>query len=530
VIASVVLGLGLAVSGASAAPRATQDDRTLVIGSGFFDYIDPALLLDPSSQPAISSALAQWAVADATCAMLLRYPVGAPTKQDYRLVPEVAADYPNVSPDGKTYTFTIRKGFRFHTGALVTAANYARAIDRARSPLLGSPALKYLQEVGAVSATGNRLVIRLTKRVPDFPARMTMPYLCPVPQELPIAPEGVAAPPPGSGPYYVAEFVPGKQVVLKRNSYYPRPRAQHFDQIVVRVGDEASAWSREVEAGTGDVDFNVPVPRLAELGARYAVNKTQLFAIPSANVYYLYMNTARPLFRRNVKLRQAVNFAIDRRQMLSGLGALWAGSVTDDYLAPGLSGYVDAHLYPLRHPELKEAKALALGHTRSGKAVLYTCNLAPYTGCLENAQTVRDNLEAIGIDVRIDTFPLATFETKTGTRGEPFDLTFDRLVVPWVDPYQYVNLLLDGRRIGPTENTNRSYFNSAHYNRLMDEAGRLSGRARWVAYGKLAVDLAKNAAPMAAVFVRYTRFFVSSRIGCVRASAHGFDLASLCLR
>jgi ABC-type transport system substrate-binding protein len=240
------------------------------------------------------------------------------------------------------------------------------------------------------------------------------------------------------------------------------------------------------------------------------------------------MNTERPLFRNNVKLRQAVNYALDRRAMLSAFGVLWAGSVTDDYLPPGLPGYVDAHLYPLKHPDVKKARTLARGHMGSGKAVMYTCDSIG-TACETNAQTVKTDLKAIGIDVEIKRFPLAVFSEKITTRGEAFDLVFERLVVPWVDPYQYVNRLLDGRMIRATENQNRAYFNSPRYNRLIDEAGRLSGSARSKAYGKLAVEIARDAAPMAAVFVRNTRFFVSSRVGCLRASVHGLDLAGLCL-
>src|SRR5262245_21396065 len=282
-IATLAIALAIAaaaIPGAGAAMRAGDaplaDGGTLVLGSLFFDVIDPALVEDPTSAFAISSVLAAWAVEDATCTMLLRYPTGAPTRQDYGLVPEVAADYPAVPPDGKTYTFVIRPGFRFSDGAPVTAANYARAIKRVLDPRMGSPAAKYLQEVVGVTFASNRLIVRLATSVPDFPARMTMPYFCPVAKDLPIVPEGVGAPLPGSGPYYIAEFVRGKQVVLKRNPFYRGSRSHHVDQFVVEVGEDPVAFSRKVEAVAADVDLNVPLPRLPELGARYAVNKDQL--------------------------------------------------------------------------------------------------------------------------------------------------------------------------------------------------------------------------------------------------------------
>jgi peptide/nickel transport system substrate-binding protein len=240
------------------------------------------------------------------------------------------------------------------------------------------------------------------------------------------------------------------------------------------------------------------------------------------------MNTEQPLFRNNPKLRQAVNFALDRTAMLRAVSRYF-GSRTDSYLPPGLPGVRGVHPFPLRHPDLAQAQALAEGHTRSGKAVMYTCN-NPEFGCVAEAQLVRDTLKQIGIEVEIKLFPNDAAAAKVGTRGEPFDLADARFVVPWVDPYVYVNLLLDGRTIQPSGNTNRSYFNSAHYNKLIDRAEKLTGNARYAAYGKLAIDIARDAAPMAAYIDRNTRFLVSSRVGCVTVAAHGLDLAGLCFK
>jgi peptide/nickel transport system substrate-binding protein len=522
--------LGLSDTGATVrADSRVADSGTLLVGVLAFDYIDPALMPTPNSSRGQSPFTVSWGVADATCALLLRYPAEKPPGVRYDLVPEAAEAYPRLSPDGKTYTFTIRKGFRFSNRAPVTAANYARAFERVLSPAMRAPAAEYFQDVEAVEAAGQRLIVRLKKKVPDFPARMTMPYICPVPTDLPLdQPEGVAAPLVGSGRYYVAEFVRGKQVVLKRNPFYRGGRPHHLEQLIIQT-DYSDAITSKVEAGGMDVDEGLSLPTLDDLYARYGINKTRLFATPSGNIFYLYMNTARPLFRHNVKLRQAVNFALDRPALTRAFGASWAGSLSDEYLPPGMPGYVNADVYPLKGPNLARALALATGHTKGGKAVLYTCaDIA--TSCAAHAQIVHDNLKAIGIDVDIKAFPFAVVETKVGTRGEPFDLAVERFNVPWVDPYQYVDLQVDGRRIKATGNTNRSYFNSSRYNRLVDQAAKLSGRARYEAYGRVAVDIARDAAPMAVMFVRNNRVFVSSRVGCVRAGAHGLDLAGLCLR
>jgi peptide/nickel transport system substrate-binding protein len=526
-VSILLVGLVFVVA-AAAGSSSAKEGGTLTIGLLSFDFVDPALVLDPAASDIQSVVAATWGTEDATCAMLFRYAATAPRAVRFDLMPEVASGSPAVSADGKTYTFRIRNGFRFSTGTPVTAQSYANAITRVLNPVMRSPGAVYLKDIVGVRAVGNQLRIRLGKSVPDFPARTTMPYFCPVQNDLPIAPEGVGAPLPGSGPYYVAEFVRGSRVVLKRNPYYRGARPHHLDQLVFQVGDAQVTTTHKVEEGQVDVDLAVPLARLADIAAKYGVNKTRFFSVRSASVFYVYMNTERPLFRDNPKLRQAINFALDRTAMLRAFGGPF-GSRTDSYLPLGTPGYRNVHPYPVRYPNLAKARALARGHTRGGKAVYYTCDSVA-RACLAWAQLIQDTLKPIGIEVEIKQFPIDVVAAKTRTRGESFDMTDRRLDPAWVDPYQYINLQLDGRTLQATGNLDLSYFNSPYYNRLFDQAARLSGSARYDAYGKLAVDIARDAAPMAAVVNRNWRIFVSSRVGCVTVSAHGLDLAGLCLK
>src|SRR4051795_423028 len=122
------LALGLLVTAAlvpsdtHASGRGVREGGVLTIGVRQLDYVDPALTLPFVG--GTTASLVSRGLADATCALLLRYPVSTPPVVRYDLVPEVATKYPEVSPDGRTYTFTIRKGYRFSTGARVTAQNY----------------------------------------------------------------------------------------------------------------------------------------------------------------------------------------------------------------------------------------------------------------------------------------------------------------------------------------------------------------------------------------------------------------------
>ena len=106
-----------------------------------------------------------------------------------------------VSKDGRTYTFTLKQTFRFHTGARVTAQSFADAFNRDAQPRLASPATAYMREiVGATSVIDGkaqsisgvrvlgryRLQIRLTRPVADFTARLSMPFFCPILPNTPI--------------------------------------------------------------------------------------------------------------------------------------------------------------------------------------------------------------------------------------------------------------------------------------------------------------------------------------------------------
>jgi ABC-type transport system substrate-binding protein len=233
-----------------------------------------------------------------------------------------------------------------------------------------------------------------------------------------------------------------------------------------------------------------------------------------------HLNTSRPLFRNNPKLRQAVNFAVNRAALAREAGFL--GEIpTDQYLLPGSPGHRDERIYPLKGPDLTKARALAKGHTRGGKAVLYTSENAID---VSQAQILQKNLKAIDLDVEIKFVP-NLFE-KLATPGEPFDLGRVR----WFGGTPgSLTFWFDGRTIGQPDFGNFSYFNSPKYNRLLDEASRLTGTARDRAYGELDVEISRDAAPMIPVSRVNALAFVSARVGCVVMNP-SLDLTAVCFK
>ena len=188
-------------------------------------------------------------------------------------------------------------------------------------------------------------------------------------------------------------------------------------------------------------------------------------------------------------MRRAVNDAIDRNALAS-IGDPFLGNeltTTDQYLPPGMPGFHDVHVYPLT-PQLAEARRLA-GRT-SRTAILYTCNLP---GCEQAAQVVKNNLAAIGIAVQVKAFPTSVLFAKLHRKGEPFDLLQGGWTADYPDPANFLNFSLLDPKTGYG-----TAFSDPAAKRKLTVAARLSGPARYLAYGRLDADLTRNAVPWAA--------------------------------
>lgn len=482
-----------------------------------------------SLDPALSYSVASGSLLDPTCALLMR-PAG-----QVGLQPEVAVGPPQVSDHGRTYTFTLRDGFRFSDGKPVRASAFAKAINRILALGIRSPWAGYLRGiVGAddvfrgrartasgVVARDHVLVVRLRRPTPDFPARTT--FMCAVPPTLPADREGLAVF-PAAGPYFVAEYRPNERVVLRRNPFYGGRREHHVDGFIVdlRFASQEEVIDR-VESGWADWGWALPQVYFdpeRRLAAKYGVNESRFFVHPGLTWRGYAFNTSRPIFRDNPDLRRAVSFAIDRSALRRAYGGHDSSRLTDQYLPAGMAGFRDVRIYPLHGPDLARARSLARGHTRGGKVVLYTIDLPNH---LSFAQSVKRNLGLIGLDVTIHAIPLQAYFGKFMERGA-YDLGFATWTADYPDPYAILNMQLDSSFVG---SSNPSRFNSPLYDRLLRRTADLKGAARYRAYGGLDVQLVRDAAPMIGIDVLNDAVLVSRRTGCVRRP---FQLASLCLK
>jgi len=496
---------GTAAGGSAASGQKVGGSLTLTNRSDF-DYVDSSLAYFSHS----------WNMMAATNLTLMYYPHSSDLALAGRLAPMASQGFPKVTNGGKSYTFTLKKGFRFSNGTPVTAANFARAFTRGLNKDMQSPASSFLDDVQsykAVNATTFRVVLK--QNHPDFLARMSMQFFAAVPVSTPFTAEGIKAPVISAGPYYLKEWNEGRSALAVRNPYWKNTQEpfkalgfkNYLNEIRWLVGADPATQRLQCEKGEADI-CGFPPLQAKELYDKYGLNKGQFRVDRQIGNWYLAMNTARPLFG-NVKLRQAVSHAIDRRFMVAQHGYL-AGKRTDQFLPYPMPGFKEANIYSIKGPNYVKAKALAQGNTGDGKAVMYTFNVAQGPPI---AQSVQFNLKQIGVDVEIKLLDRVVQHEKAATRGEPFDLTLEGWLMDYPDPANFINVLLDGRRIQADNNVNVSYFRNTAVEKLMDQAYAASGQDRLNKYGNLDILIMKNYAPVAPYISTNSRKLLSTKVG-----------------
>lgn len=271
-----------------------------------------------------------------------------------QLVPDLAVSLPTPTDAGRSYTFTVRPGIHYSNGALVRPADFRRAIER--SLILNTVSGAYFDDIvgaraclavphrpchldsGIVTDDAARTVtFHLTTPDPDFLHALALPVAFAVPAGTPLHPKG---PLPATGPYQFASFDPTRGFRLRRNPWFhewsPAAQPSGFpDTIVERF--ETSPNVNAVLAGNADI-ADIARPNALALAALKREHASQLKINPWDLTWFLVLNTRRAPFN-DVRVRRALNFAIDRRRLTDLTLGPGLGRLTCQVLPPGLDGY-----------------------------------------------------------------------------------------------------------------------------------------------------------------------------------------------
>jgi peptide/nickel transport system substrate-binding protein len=459
------LFVGLSACGSSSASSKSGGTVTVLMGTAP-DSLDPGL------GALTQSYEATWI----TYTGLVTY-AHASGEAGTKLIPGLAESLPAVSADGKTYTFTLRKGLVYSNGAPVKASDFAHTIERAIKLGWGSKSFLTENIVGgeafdkgkassisgieANDATG-KITVKLVARYGPFLNVLAFPAAGLVPSATPMK-SLPNSPPPGVGPYEIASVVPNKSFSLVRNPHFssstiPDVPAGHVD-VNVKIASNNQSEAEQVLGNTADVfDYNDTIPPTllsqveSQASGRYAKE-------PTVSGEYFFLNTKSKPFNSPL-VREAVNYAIDRRALQRLDSGMLAPACF--FLPVGMPGrptstcpYGD----PNAAPNLAKAKELVQQSGLAGTPVtVWGQSRSPHKEFVDYYASV---LNAIGLKATEKIVADAQYYATVGnlsTGAQTGWLSFSQDFPNPVDFYQ----LLNAKSIQPTENHNFSQVNDPH--------------------------------------------------------------------
>jgi peptide/nickel transport system substrate-binding protein len=438
-----------------------------------------------------------------------------------QLVPDLASAVPQPTDGGMTYSFRLRPGLGYSTGAPVRASDFRRQFERLYSthselaamysalrgsgPCARDPVHCDLSEGVATDDRAGTVVFHLTRPDPDLLFKLALTAARPVPRGTPRT--AVATTPiPGTGPYRVERFVPGERLVLVRNERFREwSRAAqpdgYADRIDVRMDNDPEARVKAVLRGDADVALEVAEANIAELGTRFA---SQLRRHAQPDTKFFSFNVLRPPFD-DVRARRAVNLAIDRAAMARRFGGPGLSTPTCQVLPPSFPAHEDYcpwTLPPLdgrwHGPDLRRARALVRASGTAGARIDFLTHDGDTTGPAAGP-VLASALRAIGYRPRVKVLSHPEFLGRISDRRTGWHISAGEWVADYPSPGQFLELFLacsNYRPEDPSRTTNAGGFCDAGFDRLVARAQALQitdpakAERIWARADRLAVDQA----------------------------------------
>jgi len=550
-VASAALALTACGGGASGAKdeaagpgaKAAQGGTLQVLANAAFSHLDPARGFDGGVNNFYRLIYRTLTTQGA-----------APGAEGTKIVADLATDTGKPSDGGKTWTFTLKDGLFFETGAPITSADVKWGVERAWDPEIGigSPYAKQLIEAPAAyqgpyksgdlatieTPDAKTVVFHLKKPFADFGSVVAQNTFTPVPKGQG-AGNALDSKPIASGPYKVSEYKPGASLKVVRNDKWDKKtddvRTANPDAFQWTFGLDPATIDERMIAGQGtDADAiagTIQAASVARIQTPQLKQRT-MTGLGGCTTYMGLNTTKKPL--DNVKVRQAINLAVNKQTVRDADGGSALAEIANTIQPPTIAGRVDYDPYPSPdHKGDAEGARKLLTEAGFGNGFTMTLDTRAQPKMQAMAVAIQQALEPLKITVKINTIDTATYYEVIGTTSQQHDAAITGWCPDWPSGQTFLPPLFDGRNITAKGNTNLAQLNDAGVNAKIDEIAKLTDvQAANAAYGELDKQI-MELAPIVPLLYEKVLMLVGSNIG--GAYLHdgfsgGIDLVSVGLK
>ena len=441
------------------------------------------------------------------------------------LVPDIAEALPEISDGGRTLTFRVRKGVNFGPPANreVVASDVKYTFDRlAHIQSQGAGFFGviegftevYESKKGSVSGVvaddaAGTVTFHLTRPDATFLYVLALPFSFTVPKGTAAEDLSQKVRTAPTGPYMFAEYDPSRRVVLTRNPAFkewtPDTPNGKVDKIEVQLGvSDENAVTLILQDKADAATTAIPRSKLPFLESSEEWGPF-LHEHELARTSYIWMNTRVKPFD-NVKVRQAVNWAINRRAMVKLGGG--SGSPSSTILPPTTPGYTGYEPYP--EQDLKKAKQLIKESGVTPGEVTIWCMTTPPNP--DSAQYLQEVLSQLGFDARTRCLDYSAYYQVVGVEKNKTQIGFASWGADFPEGATFIDSNLNGAHINPDQSPNMAWYSGAdeeiaRVSSLMD----LDERAK--AWGELDRKIIEEDAAWAPLSHGVQRNLISKRVG-----------------
>lgn len=405
------------------------------------------------------------------------------------IVPDIAKSW-DISEDGKTYTFKLRKDIFFHKHAQfktpdstrkVVASDFTYSFDRLLDPSVASPGSWVLSNVENYKAIDDHTFqINLNQAFPAFIGLLGMRYCSVVPREI-VAYYGqeFRAHPVGTGPFKFKRWQEGVKLVLRRNELYfeKDTRGRQLPYLeAVAITFLPDKQSEFLQFAQGNLDMlnsldpsykDELLTPLGDLRTKYET-EVKIITGPFLNTEYIgfFLGSPSPEVRSPL-LRRAINYGFDRQKMITYLRNGIGQPAYAGFIPKGLPGYNDSIGYRYR-PD--KAQQLIDQYIEESGNENPTITIGTNSQYLDICEYIQRELGKLGLQIEIEVMPPSTLRQLKST-GQ-----LDAFRASWIADYpdaeNYLSLYYSKNFTpgGP----NYTHFKDANFDKLYEQSFRVS--------------------------------------------------------
>ncbi len=334
--------------------------------------------------------------------------------QEGKLVPALAESW-EVSGDGKTWTFFLRKGVVFHNGEGLTAADVKATFERIKSEEIASPNRNEFEPITSIETPDDyTVVLKLNEPWSPLIGTLGSGWGAILPKSLIDSGHDFTSQPVGTGPFRLTEWVRDSKIVLSKNEEYWMKGMPKLDTVVMNIIPERSVQVQGLITGEVDISYIIDeedAPILEDSG------EVTVDRYPSALILVMPMNCRHPVLS-DLRVRQAITQAIDKQKVLDV--AYGGGNIIATFMDYSNAYYKDfTDLYPY---DPQRARSL-LAQAGVGDDVVLEMSLPQnYPPHVKAGELYQEMLSKVGLNVELKLVDWSTWISDV-YRQAKYDLT-----------------------------------------------------------------------------------------------------------